>query len=69
MMLAGVSTTHNSNLQKLLPFTVPWFPYLHNVNMNIDKLLVAEKQNAKLCLPRLPLSSMDTSISHSGRIN
>lgn len=25
-MLAGVSTTHNSNLQKLLPLTVPWLP-------------------------------------------
>lgn len=42
MMLAGVSTTHNSNLQKLLPLTVPWLPAHHN--SHIHKLLVAKSK-------------------------
>lgn len=40
MMLAGVSTTHSSNLQTLLPFAVPCFPYLCNMKVNVHKLLV-----------------------------
>lgn len=39
------NTTHN--LQKLLPFTVPWFPYLYNMNMNSHKMLVAKKKKKK----------------------